>query len=205
MEAPMVTQTDMSGLVDNLFRSFSTQVSAPYDFVLHKWPRQPYDHIPITGQSLPVVQWITEALDQSAPATTQLVDRLHDLAGELDWRQTYGEGDMGAHFMSRYGWTLLVGPGGPIKSDEILAGILVLGPGIEYPVHHHEPEEAYCILAGRGSWKIGDTDWHKKAAGATVYNPAHQPHGMRTDLGAPMVLAFIENTNTPFVSTFGEG
>jgi len=151
--------------------------------IASKWPSSSVVAVAETPVTLPVTRWLTDAA----------VRDLHDIASALDWQQTYSVEDIGAPFLERYGWTMLVGPDAPIKSDAILAGILILGPNIEYPVHRHSAEEAYVILSGTASWSVGDSGWHQKSAGEVIHNPPWQPHGMRTDCGEPLVLGFLWN------------
>jgi mannose-6-phosphate isomerase-like protein (cupin superfamily) len=140
------------------------------------------------------------AMEESARAG--LIDDLRTAAPTLHWRQTYTHEAVGASFLEKYGWTAVVGSQGPIVSHEIWAGFLLLGPGLEYPVHHHEPEELYRVVSGNGLWKVGDGPWSPRGAGARIHNPPHQPHGMRADADAPLVIAFLVDMTEPFVSSF---
>ncbi|SHH24184.1 Dimethlysulfonioproprionate lyase [Cognatiyoonia sediminum] len=155
--------------------------------IASKWPRSSVVAVAETPATLPVTGWLNDA--SQGPA----INDLRDIASALHWQQTYTATDIGAPFLERYGWTMLVGPDAPIKSDAILAGILILGPDIEYPVHRHSAEEAYVILSGTASWSIGNSDWHQKSAGEVIHNPPWQPHGMCTDCGEPLVLGFLWN------------
>ena len=134
------------------------------------------------ARSLPMVRFLPNRLER-APV-------LPDLARHLHWQQTYSAEDMGPAFLERYGWTMVVGPDGPCVSDRNLAGFLVLGPAVEYPVHQHAAEEAYVVVSGTALWKIGKADWTPLSPGSVVHNPPWQEHGMRTEAW-PLVLAFL--------------
>ncbi len=179
----MTDADKISSLSTTLRDRFAESGTGAVQSIASKWPTSSVVAFPETPATLPVTRWLDD---------TALSD-LHDIASALDWQQTHSVEDIGAPFLERYGWTMLVGPDAPVKSDAILAGILILGPDIEYPVHRHAAEEAYVILSGTASWSIGNSDWHQKSAGEFIHNAAWQPHGMRTDCGEPLILGFLWN------------
>ena len=152
--------------------------------LLADWPGATSVPVP---SALPVLGSLSRLPAQPGDLGTQLMA----LSSALRWQQTYTAKDFGPVFLDRYGWTLLVGPKGPVACTSNLAGFLLLGPGIEYPVHQHAAEEAYVVVAGTASWKIGAADWAPLPPGSVVHNPPWQAHGMRTDQGTPLLLAFL--------------
>ncbi|TIQ50588.1 MAG: transcriptional regulator, partial [Mesorhizobium sp.] len=72
---------------------------------------------------------------------------------ELHWGQTYSEADLGKTFFDNYGWLEVFGMRGHFVNDEVAAGLLVLGPDIVYPDHHHVAEEIYIPLTGGTQWR----------------------------------------------------
>jgi len=157
---------------------------------------------PVAPAALPVTDWLAEAAACAPAASQHLVQAFCDQRSQLDWRQTYSETDLGRAFLDRYGWTLLVGPDAPLHSDTLLSGVLLLGPDIEYPRHHHAAEEVYVVLSGRASWSLGDGAWQVKPGGSAIHNPPWQWHGMRTDQGEPTVLGFLWNAGAVEKSRF---
>ncbi len=101
------------------------------------------------------MRWLDQALAIAAAATRPLVDEVVAAAGTLAWGQTYAAGDLGERFLERYGWSELIGLRGPIASDRLACGVLLLGPEIEYPPHSHAAEEIYLPLAGTADWLRG--------------------------------------------------
>jgi hypothetical protein len=97
---------------------------------------------------LPVRGWLTDLAELAVPATRDLVQQFVAAADALEWRQTYTAADFGPDFLDRYGWTELIGLRGPIPSQRIACGFLMLGPEVEYPAHAHEAEER-CGCAAR--------------------------------------------------------
>ncbi len=139
---------------------------------------------------LPVCGWLPDLAELAAPATRGLVQEFVAAADALEWRQTYAASDFGAEFLDRYGWTELIGLRGPIPSERIACGFLMLGPGIEYPAHAHEAEELYLPLAGEALWMRDEEGFVARAPGAPVEHPSWTPHAMRT-LGDPMLALYL--------------
>ena len=115
---------------------------------------------------------------------------LHRLHGDLAWSQTYGAADVSAAFLDRYGWTELIGLTGPIASQRLACGFLLLGPAVEYPSHHHPAEEIYLVLSGTADWRRGDEPWMQRPPGALVHHPPDMRHAMRTG-DAPLLALYL--------------
>jgi hypothetical protein len=113
---------------------------------------------------------------------------LRDHASEFHWGQTYTAGDFGQTFIENYGWLEVFGTRGPFASDAMAGGFLILGPGIEYPDHHHVAEELYIPLTGETAWRMGDGPFRSRAAGEVIHHASNVSHAMRT--GAEPLLAF---------------
>lgn len=170
--------------------------------ILDKWP--PPDTIVdlCEAHELPVTDWLVEVAEKAPEATAEFVRRLVGISGRLRWRQTYSKEDVSQVFLERYGWTLFISSDAPIKSYHLLAGVLLLGPDVEYPVHAHSAEEFYVVLSGTASWKIGDAEWEAKPPGSVIHNPPWQPHGVRTDQGQPLLIGLLWDEQTPIKSKF---
>ncbi|TIN05375.1 dimethylsulfonioproprionate lyase family protein, partial [Mesorhizobium sp.] len=90
-----------------------------------------------------------------APANAQPLARLlAERRGQLRWGQTYSEADFGKTFIDNYGWLEVFGTRGHFVNDEVAAGLLILGPEIVYPDHHHVAEEIYIPLTGGTEWRM---------------------------------------------------
>ena len=141
--------------------------------------------------NLEVTQWLAAAKKNAPSHTVALVRALSKMSANLRWQQTYSTDDMPPAFLARYGWSLLVGPTAPTRSPSVLAGVLLLGPDVEYPLHKHAAEESYLVLSGAASWRVGTAGWEVKTAGQIVHNPPWQPHAMRTDQNEPLLVGFV--------------
>lgn len=170
--------------------------------ILERWPPPDTNVDPCDAHDLPVTDWLAEVAENAPEATAEFIRRLVGISDRFRWRQTYSKEDVSQVFLERYGWTLFISSDAPIKSDHLLAGVLLLGPDVEYPVHAHSAEEFYVVLSGTASWKIGDAEWQAKPPGSVIHNPPWQPHGVRTDQGQPLLVGVLWDEQTPVKSQF---
>ena len=140
--------------------------------------------------SLPVLRWMPELAPLAAPAASPIVHAILEAYTHLQWRQTYGPADFGAAFLQRYAWTELLGMRGPIASDEVACGFLVLAPWTLYPSHTHEAEEIYLPLAGTALWKKGGEDFIERPSGCLIHHPSWVPHAMQTGT-EPLLALYV--------------
>ena len=134
----------------------------------------------VSAASLPVLRWLTHLEGAAVPATQALVRAVVAAAPELRWRQTYTRAEVGAEFLDNYGWTELAGLTGPVPSQHLACGLLLLGPGTRYPQHRHEADEIYVPLAGTAEWRQGSGDWREQEPGTVIHHARDVPHAMRT-------------------------
>lgn len=139
---------------------------------------------------LPVCGVLGAAAEGAPSDFAPLVRGVRDGAAGLRWGQTYGAEAFGADFLQGYGWTELIGLRGPIASEAVAVGVLLLGPGVHYPPHAHEATEVYMPLSGVAEWMRGDGPYAPVAPGVAIRHPSWLPHGMRTG-DAPLVAAYV--------------
>ncbi len=108
----------------------------------------------------------------------------------MDRRQTYTSAEFGERFLENYGWSEWIGQRGAFASDAIACGVLLLGPGIEYPSHSHEAEELYLPLAGRAWWRMGQSVWRLLPPGEPIHHPSWTSHAMRST-DEPLLAAYV--------------
>lgn len=130
--------------------------------------------------SLRVLEWLRPACRAGWADAAGVLAALEAASPRLAWRQTYGPEDFGADFLERYGWTELIGARGPVMSDRIAVGFLLLGPALTYPPHSHDAEEVYLPLSGRAAWRRAAQPWRRVSPGALVHHPSRLPHAIRT-------------------------
>ena len=143
--------------------------AAPF---LADWPDTAERRV-LQPSALPVCQWL------DGMGRDGVLGPLRAVSHRLQWRQTYGAGDFGADFLNGYGWSEFIGLRGPVPSDRIACGVLLLAPGITYPAHAHQAEEVYLPIHGRAEWQKGDAAFAPVPVGQAIHHPSWVSHAMR--------------------------
>ncbi len=160
----------MDGLLAQVRGAFAG-VAAAASF-LAEWPaggalRQ------VEAQGLPVCRWL-EGMGEAGA-----LGAIRAARDRLRWQQTYGAADFGAAFLQGYGWSEFVGLRGPCPSTRIASGVLLLAPGVVYPLHAHEAEEVYLPISGVAEWQQGAGDFAPVPVGQAIHHASWVPHAMR--------------------------
>lgn len=150
------------------------------DAFLTEWPGTAAPSRATPASALPVLHWLPSPQGGDSDPRHRLVARLHQVQAQLKWSQTYRAEDFGAGFLDRYGWTELIGARGPVASETLACGFLLLGPDVEYPDHYHRAEELYIVLSGTAMWRRGAAPWREQPPGTVVHHPPNVLHAMRT-------------------------
>jgi quercetin dioxygenase-like cupin family protein len=158
-------------------------------FFLKDWPSVSTRRR-VTPSTIPALRWLTQINELAPNFAAPLVGGLVSAAPSLAWRRSYSPALVGAGFYDNYGWTELAGLTGPIPSERLACGMLVLGPHESYPPHRHEAEEIYVPLVGTAAWKHGTDHWRERAPGAVIHHRRHEPHAMRTG-ALPMLALYL--------------
>ena len=149
---------------------------------------------PTAMHRLPVLEWLSR-LPQPVPETMQnLVSDFIEKAPRLQWGQTYSADDVSTKFstdfLARYGWHEVVGTRGPVPSDDVALGFLLLEPQVDYPRHVHNADEVYVALAGTACWQRDRGAFTARPPGAVIHHPPRMPHAMRTTT-EPMLALYV--------------
>ena len=103
----------------------------------------------------------------------------------LEWE---GWDDPAAVDPSALRWKLLIsGERGP--SGGLVTGVGQIAPGGVLPWHHHEPEETYYVVSGRGHVEI-DGVRTDVSPGTAVFIPSNAWHTLRCAGAEPLVFVF---------------
>jgi hypothetical protein len=201
MIAPAWARTDTSAgkatapsLIDPtraLLASTRAPALAPF---LTEWPvandALPNNLRPVEPSTIPVLRYLHD-LSSHAPAFSHpLVHDIARAAPSMAWRRTYTEPDVSAAFLQNYGWSEIVGTAGPLASEKVACGFLILGPQTLYPSHRHEAEEIYIPLVGTASWQQGDGPWADYPPGTVIHHDRNETHAMRTGT-SPMLGLYL--------------
>jgi quercetin dioxygenase-like cupin family protein len=174
-----------------LLTSLRAAVLGPF---LADWPLS-NERRPVAPSALPVLRWLPEVKADAPALSLELVNEICSAAPSMAWRQTYTVADVGATFLDNYGWSEIVGLSGPLASERIACGLLLLGPDTHYPRHRHEAEEVYIPLAGTASWQQGDGRWRERPPGVVIHHASDEPHAMRTGARALLALYLWRSSN----------
>jgi quercetin dioxygenase-like cupin family protein len=161
---------------------------------LEEWPA-PAARRGIVPSSLPALRWLPHVRDAATKFSVHFVDAIVAAAPVLAWRRSYTPALVGAAFFDNYGWTELIGLTGPIASEHIACGILLLGPHQTYLSHRHEAEEIYVPLAGAAEWQRGANRWRERRPGDVIHHVSHEPHSMRTATSPLLALYLWRSQN----------
>ena len=156
---------------------------------LNEWPSPAPRRMSIASP-LPVLRYLPTVRAHAAPFSKGLVAPLAEIARSLAWRRSYSRSEVSSQFLDNYGWSELVGLTGPLPSDRLACGVLLLGPGTAYPAHHHEAEEIYIPLSGTAAWKQGDGGWEDKTPGTMIHHRPQESHAMRT-AQSPLLALYL--------------
>lgn len=84
--------------------------------------------------------------------------------------------------MTEVGEILLVapmmGPEGPVYSDQYRMGLYYQKPDTYYQLHSHAAAETYFIIAGDAIWTAGDDTRHR-SVGDVIHHPSDMPHAFK--------------------------
>lgn len=160
----------MQYLLNMVRQAFATVPEA--DSFLAEWPQLGRRRV-LEPATLPVCRWL------EAMGTEGVIGAIRAYGGRLQWRQTYGAGDFGAEFLNGYGWSEFIGLRGPMASERIACGVLLLAPGVTYPAHAHEAEEIYLPIHGVADWRQGQGDFAPVPVGQAIHHASWVPHAMR--------------------------
>ena len=116
---------------------------------------------------------------------------------DLRWVQNanYSDAAMGAGFMSGYGYCELIGPQGFFAGDDLLLGLMLLGPRRLYRDHYHQAPELYWLLTGPTEWSHDRGNFELRPAGAAIWHPPMLLHATRT-IDTPLLAVWCWTRDT---------
>ena len=183
---------------ENEFRSFVIVIRKYLENVsdrrlnpfLKNWPAVHSKLRQAPPNHLPVLSFLPAVLETAHEQSEHIIQTLVSLSPKLAWGQTYSKEDFGPDFLERYGWTELIGQRGPIPSDQIACGFLLLGPQVVYPRHSHEAQEVYIPMTTETLWQRNNQEWTQGAAGKPRHHASWEWHAMRT-ANQPLLALYL--------------
>ncbi len=138
----------------------------------------------------PLMARLDEAL-RRAQGDHDLISAVTELAAAGGWFQVYtGEGINAA--MADFMLAIVaVGPKGLLIDKSIRAGIFLLAPNFEYPMHDHGALEIYYVHSGTLDIQNGtDSAPRRLSPGQYSVTPSEVPHALWTG-DAPVILLYV--------------
>lgn len=139
---------------------------------------------------LPVLAHLDDAIARVADEVDgQLAEAVGLLARRAAWTRTASYVHDEALFAG-YAHAELRG------DEDLVLGLVVLGPDVHYRAHHHPAEEYYLPL-GAIRWDHG-SGWVDEPAGELIHHAPWQPHAMRTgDRAVLLPYLWFDEIGTP--------
>ncbi|MCY3971820.1 MAG: dimethylsulfonioproprionate lyase family protein [Acidobacteria bacterium] len=104
---------------------------------------------------------------------------------DVDWEDWADPANSSA---SAIRWKLLISRERS-PSGGLVTGVAKIEPGAALSRHHHEPEETYYVLSGRGRIEIENTR-QEIGPGTAIYIPPNARHALRCTGAEPLVFIF---------------
>jgi dimethylpropiothetin dethiomethylase len=116
---------------------------------------------------------------------------LGSVIDSLVWEYGYEKVPRGLE--KKYAYAELVGPTGPVITDDIILGLVLFAPKCTYPAHAHDGiTESYICLSG----SVSENDQGVYAPGSLIFNPPEQLHRITVADNEPALLLYAwEGTN----------
>ena len=130
---------------------------------------------------LPALRFFKESIaiaEGNSPPISNLSRSIAALSEQVSWYQSTKSRSL--KFLNGHANTQILGPLGLENRDDVVIGISLLSPNIEYPVHKHAPEEIYLVLSS-GDWFQESRGWFSPGDGKLVYTPPNISHSMRSN------------------------
>ncbi|MHA6643611.1 dimethylsulfonioproprionate lyase family protein [Mesorhizobium sp. A623] len=133
-----------------------------------------------------------ELRSYNSPLAKSLADLLLEI--HVTRSEAYLAAPPSPDFGDNYGYGIICGPNKeppPLIADTGIAfGLMLLGPGTHYPLHHHPADEIYYTVTGPSSWQAGNAPWSSRSAGEIIHHPSWVPHATLSG-DRPLVLLYI--------------
>ncbi|MCH8100541.1 MAG: hypothetical protein IIB74_08900 [Proteobacteria bacterium] len=155
-----------------------TNAAAPLKRVLAELPQLRLSSERPAATQLPVCRHLSHALDlgEAGPAAS-VAAAIRELEPTLEWQHNtrHTVELRGAEFMDNYAYTNF----GLTGSTILYVGVMLLGPGITYPVTSYPSEGIFLLIGGSPEWKSGDAPWRRVDAGSIICRPYDGAEGKR--------------------------
>lgn len=146
-------------------------------------------------KSLPSTPHFLSGQGQTTPETATFLSVARAVTPFAEWRQTYGEEQVGHDFLNRYGYFEYAGPRGHFHCTDLRFYVGFWGAGLHYDWHWHAAAEIYFVLAGSALFQVEGRPPRKLGPGEACTHEPYQTHALTAG----------ENGLTVFAIWKGEG
>jgi len=153
-----------------------------------------------TASRLPACDHLEKALDPARagpPSVARVAEAFAEIEARLPWKRRANAEMVGPHFADSHANAVIIGPGGLEPRGDVLLGASLMAPRLQYPDHHHPPEEIYLALS-KGEWRQEEGPWHEPGLGGLVFNPSNVVHAMRSGDTPLLALWCLWTADMPF-------
>jgi len=140
----------------------------------------------LPGAQLPVTAHLQRALDMGRMYPhAPIVRAIEAVRGNLSWQYGYEKVPRG--LAQKYAYAEIAGPNAPVRTDEVILGLVLFAPSCTYPAHAHEGiRESYICLSGA----VSENDQGVYAPGSMIYNPPDHLHRITVADHSPALLCY---------------
>ena len=133
----------------------------------------------------PICQYLNSVIENNNhPLYQSFFNILTQLKDDLSWE--YGYDEISEELKNKFAYTEVLGPEGPLISEDIILGMVLLAPDCHYPEHKHENiAETYLIISG--DLIVNDQSLYTE--GSLIHNSPGKLHELST-LDKPCLLAY---------------
>lgn len=149
---------------------------------------------------LPVLAHLPQCIGETMLLDPDLAAAIAAIENDLTWMQSasYTDDILGEGFTANYGWAEIIGPSGFFAGDDLLLGVLMLGPDRHYRDHYHPAPELYWPLTAGSFWSRDGEPFAEKAQGAIIWHPSMALHATITrETPLLAVWCWTRDTATP--------
>lgn len=134
----------------------------------------------------PVTAHLRRALDQGADDRMRSIVRaIAAVADQLSWQYGYEKVPKG--LAEKYAYAEIAGPAGPVRTTEVILGLVLFAPECTYPAHAHKGiTESYVCLSG----SVSENHQGVYVPGSMIFNPPEHLHRITVSARDPALLAY---------------
>lgn len=144
-----------------------------------------FEIVETKSETKPVVSYLSQVNSENKAAVyKKIVKNLKELSEKLFWR--YGYQNPSQEMVEKYAYTEVIGPEGPIYSEAMIIGFVLLAPDFYYPKHKHSQiEESYLFLNNKIFYNKAIL-----AEGSFILNETGKIHELKSSAEKPALILY---------------